>query len=520
LQAGSGKQGGIMQTVSTNGAVAQHEFLQTWSDFQSLDLVQFDQQDVCVLFNPETFQLFRLGKLAASIVREARSGTPLSELSAKYGLSVSRVEHLIAGISKAVKAAPKISGQCLPQYGNFLGPDLGKLVLMVNNYCNLKCAYCYELNTVFSRKAVNMPRVVIETALEKFFAAFRAIETLMFIGGEPTLSEDAIETACACAIHRAQQRGCPAPKFSMVTNGSRMTERMFDIIGRYAIQVTFSLDGPKAVHDLVRIRHDDTGSYDVTSKNIHRYASMLKDKLFIEATVTRAHKTAGLTASDLIEFFASEFDLKSTHIVPAGLAKDDPLNPYSGTDSCIEEEFEQAAAKSIANIFDEMLDRENEGRHSRGSLDSVGDMLRTIVSKDARMTMCPAGTTQLVVDAFGDLYPCWMFAGEEQFKMGNILADDVFNPGSMKLLQRIHDNTKTRNPQCSTCYARYVCHACIGNNQHSTGSIEATDERYCSTVRNSLKTVLVHIGEIRQDPARWERLQAVVAQARDRQQKC
>ncbi len=510
-----------MEPTLNHSTADQNSFADALEEFQSLEMVQFDRQDIHVLFSPETFQVFRLGKRAASIVSDARNGSSWFELSAKHDLGKSKLAQLVGGITNAVKAAPRASAhQSSENPDNFPGSELGKLVLMVNNYCNLKCAYCYELNTVFSKKAVDMPLLVVETALNKFFAAFRNIKTLMFIGGEPTLSEQVIEAACAYAIRCARQHQSPPPDFSMITNGSRITEKMFDIISRYAIQVTFSLDGPKAAHDLVRIRHDDSGSYDVAAKNIRRYSSMFKDKLFIEATLTRAHKNANVTASDLIDFFASEFDLKSTHVVPAGLAKDDPLNPYSDTDPYIEKELGDAAAKSIDNIFDEMVDPENAGGHSRGSLDSVGDMLRTIVRKEAKMTMCPAGTTQLVVDAFGDLYPCWMFAGEEQFKMGNILRDDIFNSLSRKLLRRIHDNTKMQNPQCSTCYARYVCHACIGNNQHSTGALEGIDERYCNTVRNSLKAVLLKVGEVRQDPVRLQQLQAAIAKAKDRQHKC
>jgi uncharacterized protein len=488
------------------------------SDFNSLDLVQFDSGENHVLFSPETFQVFRLGKTAASIFHDVRKGSSMPELSQKYQLSEDKLAQVMGNICEEAKSASRVTAP-LPKE-NFLGADLGKLVLMVNNYCNLKCAYCYEMNTVFSKKALDMPRLIVETSLDKFYASFRSIENLMFIGGEPTLSEAVLEIACAYAVRKAGEHGCPLPKFSMITNGARMTDRVFELIGQYQIQITFSLDGPRAVQDLVRIRHDDTGSYDSASQNMHRYSRMFREKMFIESTLTRAHKQANVTPSDLVDFFAGEFGLRSTHIVPAGLPNNDPLNPYADDDPYIERELQEAAAKSIENLFDEMMDSENPEGHSRGSLDSVGEMLRCLVTKDPAHTMCPAGTTQLVVDAFGDLYPCWMFAGQHQFKMGNILKDDIFNLESHKLLKRIHDNSKINNPQCSTCFARYVCHACIGNNQHSTGAIESIDERFCRTVRNSLQTVLLKIGEVRQDPERWGRLQAAIGKAREHQHKC
>jgi uncharacterized protein len=510
-----------MEVLANYGAVKNEDLLEAVFEFNSLELVQFDTADVHILFSPETFQLFRLGAMAASIIRNVRAGESASELAVRYNLSESKLRLLVATITKAVKAAPHVSLTTKPtNYDNFIGPELGKLVLMVNNYCNLKCTYCYELNTVFSKKAIDMSQTIAQTTLDKFYSAFRTVHQIMFIGGEPALSEEVIEFACEYAVRCAQKRNVLPPSFSMITNGAKMTEKLFELIRKYEIQATFSLDGPKAVHDLVRIRHDDSGSYDATSANIRRYSSMFKDKLSIEATLTRAHQHAQITASNLVDFFAREFGVKSTHIVPAGLPNNDPLNAYSDTDPYIERELEEAAAKSIDNIFNDMMSEQGTEGSTMGSLDLVGGMLRSLVKREAILNMCPAGTTQLVVDAFGDLYPCWMFAGQDQFKMGNILRDDIFNSQSRKLLDRIHENNKTKNTQCSKCYARHVCHACIGNNDHSTGAIETIDERFCNTVRNSLKTILIKIGEVRQDPAQWNKLQAAVGRGPEQQCKC
>src|SRR5262249_58513253 len=120
-------------------------------------------------------------------------------------------------------------------------------------------------------------------------------EDIMFIGGEPTLSEDSIEVACLSAIEEATARGVERPNFSMITNGARISERMFELVERFAIQLTFSVDGPPPVQDLIRIHHDKSGSYSHVKKNFDRYAKMEGAKPNIETTLTRAHHNSRLT---------------------------------------------------------------------------------------------------------------------------------------------------------------------------------------------------------------------------------
>jgi len=94
------------------------------------------------------------------------------------------------------------------------------------------------------------------------------------------------------------------------------------------------------------------------------------------------------------------------------------------------------------------------------------------------------------VDAFGDIYPCWMFAGNAEHVMGNILRDEVRGPRALQVINRIENNSKAGNHVCSTCYARSVCSACVGNNHNATGKIEDPSPEFCDTVRGTLRVVV------------------------------
>jgi len=471
--------------------------------FRELETLQFSSGSVHVLFAPETLQLFRLNEQASESLAEIRDGRSVEEVCTERGLRPDALEAFLRGVVDAVHAAPPAAR---PNSGSdvdtFFGPVLPKLVFMVNNYCNLACSYCYEHDTVFKERATVMSHETVDAALESFHQAFRGFGELMFIGGEPTLSEEVIEYACERSLAEAE-RGGRDVSFSMITNGARLTEKMFEIIDRFDVQVTFSVDGPKEVQDAERVFRGGAGSFDKVMVTIGRYREKHANKLGVECTLTKTQARKGVTVSDLSRFFADEVGVSAPHIAAAGLQPGNPLDPWEGEPPKLEAEFEEAAARAMDELLEELATPGGRGR-TRAGLDLVSGMVKKLIRRRASLQMCPAGTSQLVVDPHGDVYPCWMFAGMPSFRMGNVARDEVFNGVATRILQRILDNDRTRNPQCSKCYARYVCNVCLGNNQNGTGKMEQIDERYCNTVRRTLRTVLVKLGEAQADSARWK----------------
>ena len=474
----------------------------TYEQFRDLETELFCADRVNVLFVPETLQLFVASSAAAAVLGEIRQGTPPQEAAAKHGLEPEAVESFVRQVVDEIgKAAPVARSKRSTDPEEAIGPVLPKLVLMVNNFCNLRCSYCYEHETVFKQKAATMPRETVDAALQSFYSAFRGCAELMFIGGEPTLSEDMIEYACERASALAREREVEI-SFSMITNGARMTEKMFEVIERFDMQITFSMDGPKPVHDAERVHADGSGSYDQLMRNVRRYQEKRAEKLGVECTLTQSQARRGVTVSDLSRFFAEELGVSAPHIAAAGLVPGDPLNPFSNEPTRLQLEFEEAAERAMDELLAQ-LESPGTRTGARAGLDLVSGMVKKLIRRRSSLSMCPAGLAQLVVDARGDVYPCWMFAGMEAFRMGNVRRDPVFNDVARKVLQRILDNDKRRNPQCRACYARYVCNVCLGNNQNGTGTMETIDEHYCRTIRGTLKTVVVKLGEAKSDRARW-----------------
>ena len=189
--------------------------------------------------------------------------------------------------------------------------------------------------------------------------------------------------------------------------------------------MTFSLDGPKKVNDLVRIRHDDSGTFDAVVANIHRYREVFPEKAQVECTVTQAHRDAGLSLTEVLDFCANDLGVEEPHIAAAGLPATNPLNPYRNG-SGMQEDFVAAAEASMDTLLNG-----NDGPRKGGRLDVVASMVHRLAHRNPKPIMCPAGMSQIVVDAFGDIYPCWMFAGNAEHVMGNILRDQVRGPRAL-----------------------------------------------------------------------------------------
>lgn len=225
-----------------------------------------------------------------------------------------------------------------------------------------------------------------------------------------------------------------------------------------------------------------------------RYARLLPGRAKAECTLTGAHYRAGVTVDAVLDFRARELGVTEPHVVMATLKPGDPLDPYDPP-SGLPRQFEAAVGRSVDSLLGRVPDEYSGARDAR--LDMAGSMVRRLVTRQAKTTMCAAGVSQLVVDPAGDVYPCWMLAGNAEFRMGNVRHDGLFDEQGKRLLAQFERNTRACHPDCSQCAARGVCNLCLGNNYNSTGSAERPDLRFCALVRASLRTTLLRLAERR-----------------------
>lgn len=90
---------------------------------------------------------------------------------------------------------------------------------------------------------------------------------------------------------------------------------------------------------------------------------------------------------------------------------------------------------------------------------------------------CPAGTTKLGLMPDGSVYPCNLFFGREDFRLGNILTDpfeQIWRHPSLKFFRTFSQNTCPR----TSCELHRECHGgCPAHGIAHQGNLFASDSR-------------------------------------------
>lgn len=128
------------------------------------------------------------------------------------------------------------------------------LVLVINNFCNLKCKMCDvglgATDTVFYDHLIgdnprNMPPELLATILEQA-AGFVPKPKIGLAYTEPLIHRDVLRL---CEMIVEARFFC-----SITTNGFMLPRLADDLVGIDVDEITVSVDGPEAVHDSIRGR--------------------------------------------------------------------------------------------------------------------------------------------------------------------------------------------------------------------------------------------------------------------------
>ena len=163
------------------------------------------------------------------------------------------------------------------------------LTLEINQKCNLKCKYCY----LQKKNGSEMKKEVLFAAIDFGIknASNHADKRLAidFIGGEPLINFDIIQSAVTYAKDKAKFSNIEL-LFMITTNALLLNE---DIIGYFVderFNLKVSIDGSEEINDINRIYHSGRGSYnDVLMKMplVKKFEQMSKRVVQVTNVVTK-----------------------------------------------------------------------------------------------------------------------------------------------------------------------------------------------------------------------------------------
>lgn len=329
------------------------------------------------------------------------------------------------------------------------------ITFIVTKDCQLACKYCYLVGkNVNERMSWQTAKSAIDYVLdnEKHFCEKSVIWD--FIGGEPFLEIDLIDTICdyiKTELYRRNHHWFESYRFNFSTNGinydSEKVQR-FISKNREHLSIGITIDGTKRKHDLNRIWKGDgaeRGSYNDVVRNI---------PLWLEQFPTAATKVT-ISTKDIPFIKESVLHLYSLgiHEVNINVVFEDVWN--NGDDNLFEDQ--------LVALADAIIDG-NYYKHYACSFFSeyIGKPLDSILENQ---NWCGAGK-MLAVDASGNFYPCTRFAAYSLREKRPIIIGNVEDGiDTNKIRPFLSLDRITQSPQkCLDCNVASGCAWCQGEN--------------------------------------------------------
>jgi uncharacterized protein len=369
------------------------------------------------------------------------------------------------------------------------------LTIHVSNACNLDCGYCYALGGDYGRETRRrMDEDIAIKAIEKMYQNFPNIVDIMFFGGEPLLAVDVIESICKYIDGKLERGEIKSlPKYKMVTNGTLIGDEAIEVIKKYKINLTISLDGPKEINDKLRPYKGGQGSFDAVKKGFYRVVDEAGQVPEIEATYTQLHREAGLTMERLIDFLHQEFLFTVGTVAYVDLPEGHPWSVP-----------EEHTAPEITKSFNEMVMAIAKGEMPKMERSFLFPFLQFIRKSGSRYT-CAVGHDGFDITTEGEIYPCQVFIGRPEFLMGTVDDFDYDNPSPAlkRTLDLMIYADKDRNPICRDCFAKDFCVTCPGSHLFSANNYNVP-EHFCTSMRKWVENVLGVLYDIKSDPILWK----------------
>lgn len=227
------------------------------------------------------------------------------------------------------------------------------------------------------------------------------------------------------------------PIFLIISNGTLIDENMANLIHKYEMHVTISVDGPQEINDLLRVDVAGKGTFLNISKGIDNLNKVGAIPTIIEATYTSKHKEMGYTKEDIQDYLKKHFHAKEV---------------------------------MVADCFGGGIEKNLEYTDWETHLGSDGDFLscdirhtyNSLTSGVFSTTGCDAAFGSCTLLPNGEIYPCHLFINKPEYLIANYNENDNYFDFSNyeNVLLKFEKIDKLKNHHCTDCWAKAVCLSC------------------------------------------------------------
>jgi uncharacterized protein len=384
------------------------------------------------------------------------------------------------------------------------GRWLDRLVLNVANYCNLDCVYCYAQGGDYGGPQEKMTFEVGRTAFRRFYETYDQISRVMFFGGEPLLNADVIERLCEFGWETADELGRMRPVYTMISNGTILTPKIIDLIKRYEIKMTVSLDGPPEINDRLRIARSGKPVTQRVAENIRILKEETGQPGQIEGTYTRLHVEERVSVADVMDYVLNELGIHLLHMPINVLGKSnrhDPLAVRPEDFDIVNSYYAAAVIRSIRDVVTKPVDK-------LCFLSAVVEMVDTLIhpAEHPSIFICPAGNGTIAVDSNGTVYPCFMFYRKSKFRLGSVTqrGAEVLEDAAQKSF--VEGLRPESIPTLARSWAWRFLQGCAGGNYFKNDDHGVVAEDEVRFVEAMVSAAVVELAHLKADELQWKYL--------------
>jgi len=363
---------------------------------------------------------------------------------------------------------------------------LQRLTLNVSNVCNMACKYCYANGGKYYTPGGMMDKFTALNAVNFVTRRFAQIQHVNFFGGEPTLNEAIIKLVCEYFLFLYGRGELPyVPAFGLTTNGYFISDDMFEVLRAYNIGVTVSMDGPREIHDRLRVVDGHSGSFDLIDRNVRTLIGMDIRPEF-ECTYTSEHYRCGFDLLRLMDFFYDSYDC---HVLHCPIVVAQPNSQWAVSNKIVADLYTAAIRSSVSNLW----------RGIPKSISFAARLLDSLATRTPIAYYCPAGKSTLTINTDGNIFACFMLMPGPAHCLGNVNADSPRIAIPERVGAILNQADKWSNPACQHCWAQGLCFGCLGEDLvqgmvYPQGSTTHERSQKCDTKR-LIEVFLYSVGD-------------------------
>lgn len=350
-----------------------------------------------------------------------------------------------------------------------MGEPVVNLSMNITRQCNLNCVYCYG-NTGECGDEGKMDEATATRAVDWLMdrSGNKKSVGILFGGGEPLINFPLIRHVVAHADKSAKALGKEV-RYGMTTNATLLDDEKITFLKTHGIVPLISYDGPEHIHNENRPFKNGRGSHEVVLKNAENLLAKIPHAR-CRATINRsgdlpqikkAILSAGFTSYTLTPAVPSLYG----NWMPQGRGTEEMRHMYNFLDKEADITFNAIRNRTVP-------------KHGFKVLLSY---LHALLSKEKRLYGCGAGRRYLGVSVKGDLFPCPLFTGDPEMRMGSVFETDADREPYLRAMV-------TRLDECARCWAACFCGGgCLYTNKAANGDPFKPFEVYCDRVKYAIE---------------------------------